>query len=197
MISKISGTIDAMDGATVIISSVGGISYDVTCASSVLRSVEVGQKMDVVTEMIVREDSISLYGFASYAERSAFRLLSTVQGVGPKIALGLLEIGLGPLADAVDEGNASVLCVANGIGPKIARRIVNELRGRFSSGGIMGHGSSKQSAGCSQADVLSALLNLGFRRSEAQDALNDAVGSLADGFTFEDLLKESLKRLRK
>ena len=136
----------------------------------------------VLTEMIVREDSMTLYGFHDASERDAFRLLITVQGVGAKAAMAILSV-LSPadLSSAIMSGDKAMVARADGVGPKIAQRVVNELAekiGRFPSlgDGIAVSASSSASAEDSQVasamgDALSALVNLGYGRSEAHAAL--------------------------
>ena len=136
----------------------------------------------VLTEMIVREDSMTLYGFHDASERDAFRLLITVQGVGAKAAMEILSV-LSPadLSSAIMAGDKAMVARADGVGPKIAQRVVNELAekiGRFPSlgDGIAVSASGSASAEDSQVasamgDALSALVNLGYGRSEAHAAL--------------------------
>ena len=136
----------------------------------------------VLTEMIVREDSMTLYGFHDASERDAFRLLITVQGVGAKAAMAILSV-LSPadLSSAIMSGDKAMVARADGVGPKIAQRVVNELAekiGRFPSlgDGIAVSASGSASAEDSQfasamGDALSALVNLGYGRSEAHAAL--------------------------
>ena len=136
----------------------------------------------VMTEMIVREDSMTLYGFHDASERDAFRLLITVQGVGAKAAMAILSV-LSPadLSSAIMSGDKAMVARADGVGPKIAQRVVNELAekiGRFPSlgDGIAVSASGSASAEDSQVasamgDALSALVNLGYGRSEAHAAL--------------------------
>ena len=136
----------------------------------------------VLTEMIVREDSMTLYGFHDASERDAFRLLITVQGVGAKAAMAILSV-LSPadLSSAIMSGDKAMVARADGVGPKIAQRVVNELAekiGRFPSlgDGLAVSASGSASAEDSQVasamgDALSALVNLGYGRSEAHAAL--------------------------
>ena len=136
----------------------------------------------VLTEMIVREDSMTLYGFHDASERDAFRLLITVQGVGAKAAMAILSV-LSPadLSSAIMSGDKAMVARADGVGPKIAQRVVNELAekiGRFPSlgDGIAVSASGSASVEDSQVasamgDALSALVNLGYGRSEAHAAL--------------------------
>ncbi|WP_438996340.1 Holliday junction branch migration protein RuvA [Candidatus Puniceispirillum sp.] len=136
----------------------------------------------VLTEMIVREDSMTLYGFYDASERDAFRLLITVQGVGAKAAMAILSV-LSPadLSSAIMAGDKAMVARADGVGPKIAQRVVNELAekiGRFPSLGdgltintSSAMGGEDSPVASAMGDALSALINLGYGRSEAHAAL--------------------------
>ena len=136
----------------------------------------------VLTEMIVREDSMTLYGFYDASERDAFRLLITVQGVGAKAAMAILSV-LSPadLSGAIMVGDKAMVARADGVGPKIAQRVVNELAekiGRFPSLGdgltintSSAMGGDDSPVASAMGDALSALINLGYGRSEAHAAL--------------------------
>ncbi|MDB2391007.1 Holliday junction branch migration protein RuvA [Alphaproteobacteria bacterium] len=136
----------------------------------------------ILTEMIVREDSMTLYGFYDESERDAFRLLITVQGVGAKAAMAILSV-LSPadLSTAIMAGDKAMVARADGVGPKIAQRVVNELAekiGRFPSLGDgltinspTGAGGTDAPVASAMGDALSALVNLGYGRSEAHAAL--------------------------
>ena len=136
----------------------------------------------ILTEMIVREDSMTLYGFHDASERDAFRLLITVQGVGAKAAMAILSV-LSPadLSSAIMAGDKAMVARADGVGPKIAQRVVNELAEKIGRSPSLGDGLSMNVAGASagedapvasvMGDALSALINLGYGRTEAHAAL--------------------------
>ena len=140
------------------------------------------EAVTVLTEMIVREDSMTLYGFYDASERDAFRLLITVQGVGAKAAMAILSV-LSPadLSSAIMAGDKAMVARADGVGPKIAQRVVNELAekiGRFPSLGdgltintSSATGGEDSPVASAMGDALSALINLGYGRSEAHAAL--------------------------
>ena len=129
MIGKLSGKIDSVSGSHVII-DVGGVGYVVTCSSRTLRNIgAVGDPATLRIETHVREDAISLFGFADTVEQDWFKLLTTVQGVGAKVALAILG-SLSPeqLAQAIAAQDKAVMAQADGVGPKLALRLVTELK---------------------------------------------------------------------
>ena len=145
----------------------------------------------------MREDAISLYGFATAAERDWFRLLTTVQGVGAKVALGMLS-ALSPdqLIAAIATGDRAALSRAPGVGPKLAQRLVSELRervGAMPSGGALPVTVTAPIG--SVADALSALTNLGYRRPEAEASLARAVAEHGEHAALDVLIRAGLKGL--
>ena len=186
MIAQLRGTIVQIDDRMIII-DVGGVGYAVTVsgkAQSVL-SVD-GGTVTVLTDMVVREDSMTLFGFVDAAEREAFRLLVTVQGVGAKAAMAILSV-LTPddLAGAIMAGDRAMVARADGVGPKLALRVVNELAEKIGALPVAGAGAGGAAmagagagagtvAGSIGADAMSALVNLGYGRAEAHAALQRA-----------------------
>jgi Holliday junction DNA helicase RuvA len=154
----------------------------------------------LLTEMQVREDAITLFGFSTSAEREWFALLTTVQGVGAKVALSILS-ALSPdqLIAAISAGDKAVLSRAQGVGPKLAIRMVTELREK--AGGMPGGGAAgipaPVAAKGALADALSALTNLGYKRIEAEAALNRAVEAHGEGASLDVLIRAGLKALAK
>jgi Holliday junction DNA helicase RuvA len=151
----------------------------------------------VLVETVVREDAIQLFGFAEPAERDWFRLLTTVQGVGAKVALGILS-ALSPrdLAGAIAAGDRASLTRAPGVGPKLAVRLLTELRDK--AGGMPVGTTLPAAAGAPLggvvADALSALANLGYRRAEALPAVERAIAAIGDG-SLDAVLRASLREL--
>src|SRR3954447_6737379 len=159
MIARLSGILAelAADGAVI---DVGGVGYLVHMSGRTLDAIgPVGGEVLILTELQVREDAWTLFGFGSSTERDSFRALTSVQGVGGKVALAILSV-LSPdeLARAVAEGDKAMIGRANGGGPKLAFRIANELQGKLAPG--IGGGTATPRAGAG-ADALSALANLG------------------------------------
>jgi Holliday junction DNA helicase RuvA len=197
MIARLRGVVDAIEDGRCII-DVGGVGYLVFCSSRTLGALPNAGTASLLIETQVREDAISLYGFASSAERDWFRLLTTVQGVGAKVALALLS-ALSPdqLIAAIATGDKSALTRSPGVGPKLAIRICTELRekaGAMPGGGTAVVAFAPKGAA---ADALSALLNLGYRRPEAEAALVRASEAHGNDAALDVLIRAGLKALAK
>src|SRR3954447_14230722 len=161
MIARLSGTLAETSAVGAVI-DVGGVGYLVQCSGRTLDALgPVGGEVLILTELQVREDAWTLFGFGSAAERDTFRTLTSVQGVGGKVALAILS-ALTPdeLARAVSQRDQAMIGRANGVGPKLAARIANELQGKL---GVTGLGSAPAPRAGAAADALSALANLGFK----------------------------------
>jgi Holliday junction DNA helicase RuvA len=154
----------------------------------------------VLVETLVREDAILLFGFADAAERDWFRLLTTVQGVGAKVALGILSaLSAAELAGSIATGDRAALTRAPGVGPKLAIRLLTELRdkaGAMPTGSALEVQQAAPTTGVA-ADALSALANLGYRRAEAQPAVERALAAAGGEATLDILLRSSLRDLAK
>jgi len=180
MIGKLSGRIDSISGSHVII-DVGGVGYVVTCSGRTLREMgAVGDSASLRIETHVREDAINLYGFIDALEQDWFRLLTTVQGVGAKVALSILgTVSPEQLGHAIAAQDKAALTQADGVGPKLALRLVTELKDKVPA--FMASPLRLTSVGSATAvppslagDALSALVNLGYRRAEAFAAVSAA-----------------------
>lgn len=178
MIGKLSGTIDNVSGSQVIL-DVNGVGYVVTCSARTLRQLGVnGTAATLRIETQVREDAISLFGFLTSEEQDWFKLLTTVQGVGAKVAMSILgSVSPDQLAAAIAAQDKSALTEADGVGPKLALRLVTELKDKVPA--FMGKlaaasGSSSVTAlpNSAASDAVSALINLGYRRAEAFGAVS-------------------------
>jgi Holliday junction DNA helicase RuvA len=198
MIAKLRGLVDAIEDSRCIL-DVNGVGYLVFASSRTLSALPNPPGIaSLLIETQVREDAISLYGFATSAERDWFRLLTTVQGVGAKVALGLLS-ALSPdqLIAAIASGDRPAITRAPGIGPKLAVRILSELRDKA---GAMPGGTTLPIAALpkgSAADALSALLNLGYRRPEAEAAIATALTTHGEAAALDILIRAGLKALAK
>ena len=198
MIAKLSGRLDAT-GEDWAIVDVGGVGYLVHCSSRTLAALgEVGEACTIHTQLQVSENDMRLLGFAESAERDWFRLLTGVQGVGSKVALAILSaLSTGELREACGRGDAAQVARANGVGPKLAGRIVNELRdkaGALPGGGIVGAGVAISPAGSASADAVSALENLGFKPAVAAQAVARAQAELGEDAAMSDLIRVALKK---
>ena len=174
---------------------VGGIGYLVGASARTLTALgPVGEAVTVHTEMLVAEDSIRLMGFATAGERDWFRHLTSVQGVGARVALAILSV-LAPdeLNAAVARQDKAMVARANGVGPKLAERIVRELKDKV--GAIdLGGGAPAAPASGTTADAVSALLNLGFRPAEASAAVKAAEDELGPAAGLDALVRLALRR---
>jgi Holliday junction DNA helicase RuvA len=214
MIAKLKGLLDSSDEDGLII-DVGGVGYQVFCSRRTLsRLPGNGGAVALDIETHVREDHIHLYGFAERAERDWFRALTTVQGVGARVALAILSV-LAPdqLAQAVAAQDKAAVTRANGVGPKLAQRIVAELKDKaggigLGPGGALPAGSEKPAggdtggsgpdglvSGAASEDAVSALVNLGYGRSEAFAAIAKAARGASDPMDTAQLITRGLKEL--
>jgi holliday junction DNA helicase RuvA len=203
MIAKLSGRLDAT-GEDWAVVDVGGVGYLVHCSSRTLAALgEVGEACTVHTQLQVSENDMRLLGFAEQAERDWFRLLTGVQGVGSKVGLAILSaLSTGELRDACGKGDAAMVARAQGVGPKLAGRIVNELKDKAGAmpasgpGGSGGFAVSAASApaGSKGADAASALENLGFKPAIAAQAVARALEELGEGASEGDLIRVALKK---
>jgi Holliday junction DNA helicase RuvA len=195
MIARLSGTL-AEAGADHAVIDVAGVGYLVQASSRTLSAIgPVGGSVMIFTELQVREDSMTLFGFGSAAERDWFRLLTGVQGVGGRVALAILSVlSADELQKSVASGDKAMVARAQGVGPKLAERIVRELKDKV--GGIaLGPGApAAMPAGGAANDAVSALTNLGFRPAEANAAVAAANDELGDGATLDALVRLALKK---
>jgi Holliday junction DNA helicase RuvA len=196
VIAKLTGRVEQIDADRCVI-DVNGVGYLVQASTRTLAALPAGEVSSVLVETQVREDAISLFGFAESAERDWFRLLTTVQGVGARVALNLLS-ALSPrdLVVAIQVGDRAALMRASGVGARLAVRVLTELRDRA---GAMpaGVAASPMVAGASglEADALSALVNLGYRRPEAAVAVDRVVKRLGEGAALAAVIREGLREL--
>ena len=195
MIARLTGTLDDFGPDWAVI-DVSGVGYLVHCSAKTLDAMGVrGERVTVHTELQVSENDMRLIGFSSGAEREWFRLLTGVQGVGSKMALAVLSaLSIEDLQRACAGGDAAMVARAQGVGPKLAARIVNELKDK--AGALpAGPGVSLASpAGSASADAVSALQNLGFKPLVATAAVARAMEELGEGAGLDALIRVGLKR---
>ena len=198
MIAHLKGVL-AETGADHAIVEVGGVGYLVGASSRTLAALgPVGEACLIHTELLVGEDFLRLVGFASMAERDWFRLLTAVQGVGARVALAILSV-LEPaeLSRAVAAQDKAMVARANGVGPKLAERIVRELKDKV-GGMALGPAAAAQAVPVgASADAASALLNLGFRPAEAAAAVQAAEDELGAGATLDAMVRLALRKAAK
>jgi Holliday junction DNA helicase RuvA len=196
MIARLSGTLAELtaDGAVI---DVAGVGYQIHCSGRTLDALgAIGSEVFVLTELQVREDAWTLFGFGSAAERDSFRALTGVQGVGGRLALAILSIlSSDELARAVSQSDKAMIGRASGVGPKLAARIANELQGKLGAPGLAGAAPAPRAGAA--ADALSALANLGFKPAEASAAVNAALDDLGAGAGLDALVRLALRKAAK
>jgi holliday junction DNA helicase RuvA len=195
MIARLSGILaeTTSDGAII---DVGGVGYQLLASARTLDALgPIGGEVTLLTELQVREDAWTLFGFGSPTERDTFRALTSIQGVGGKVALAILS-ALSPdeLARAVGQGDQAMIGRANGVGPKLAARIANELQGKLGAAGL---GAAPTPRAGAASDALSALANLGFRPAEASAAVNAAQDELGPDAGLDSLVRLALRKAAK
>ena len=203
MIAQLTGTV-AHAGAPLVVLDVNGVGYQVSVPLSVLEQLPpAGGTVTLLTRLLVREDDMSLYGFLDATERHVFDLLLTVTGVGPKAALAMLSAlgGVG-LARAVADDDLRSLTKVPGIGAKTGQRLILELKDKLAALGWSQRPGTKEPSSKPAPkpatvldDVVSALVNLGYNRTEAVKAADAAAGEAGAAPDFPALLRASLQRL--
>lgn len=199
MIAQLSGTVSHLADDRLVL-DVNGVGYLLQVSRAVLnRGLRSGQPLTIPVETQVREDAITLFGFASHEEQAWFRLLQTVQGVGARVALAILAI-LPPenLQLAIAAQDKVQITRADGVGPKLAARILTELKDKALGAGFAASPVAALPAAAntnSAQDAISALTNLGYGRSEAAAAVARAVQNLGDKAALNDLITSGLREL--
>jgi len=195
MIARLTGLL-AETTAEGAVLDVAGVGYAVLASSRTLDAIgPVGGEVMLLTELQVREDSMTLFAFGSAGEREAFRQLTSVQGVGGRVALAILStLDPAELATAIAHGDKAMVARANGVGPKLAQRIVNELAGKMGSPALAATAGAPAPRGGAAQDALSALANLGFKPAEASAAVAAAAADLGDGATLDALVRLALRK---
>ena len=206
MIGKLRGAVDAV-GAEHAVIDVGGVGYEVACSSRTLAALPpAGEPVTLSIDTHVRQDAIRLYGFLTETERGWFRLLQSVQGVGSKVALSILStLDTAQLAQSIALQDKAMVARAPGVGPKVALRLVNELKDKAPPASISATGlatGAVASAGIGPAggaspvtEALSALLNLGYAQAQANAAVSAALQKAGDPPRTETLIRLALKEL--
>ncbi|TPE60103.1 Holliday junction branch migration protein RuvA [Sandaracinobacter neustonicus] len=196
MIASLKGTVQAI-GADHAVIEVGGVGYLVQASGRTLSALEPGAGVFLLVETQVREDAITLFGFGTSHERDWFRLLTGVQGVGGKLALAILgTLAPDEIARAITLDDKAMIARAPGVGPRLAVRILTELKGKAPAAGGLSERSPLNAARphSSEADAIAALESLGFRTAEAARAVAQALRDLGEDQSTPNLIRESLKR---
>ena len=199
MIAKLKGVVDTVDADSAIV-DVGGVGYLVSASARTLRELAAGDEVTVLVETIVREDAIALYGFLETAERNWFRILTTVQGVGARVALSILST-LSPdeIARAIAAQDRATLSRPAGVGPKLAARLATELKDKAAAFGVAPLGKGVEApvmpAGSINEDAVSALVNLGYKRVEAFGAVARVSQRLGGEAKLDAVIRAGLQEL--
>ena len=205
MIAKLTGVLDSVSISSVII-DVNGVGYLVNASARTLSKLGgAGEAISLLIDTKIREDAFDLFGFVDQGEQAWFRLLISVQGVGAKAALAILSVTPpDQLGFAIASGDKTALTRADGVGPKLASRILTELKDKVDKielGAAKSSSSSSASevSGSSISDIdqdaVSALVNLGYSRSDAYRAVMNAKQKANDNSKVNDLIKIALKEL--
>jgi len=193
MIARLSGILAETTAEGAII-DVGGVGYLVQASARTLDALgPIGGDVVILTELQVREDAWTLFGFGSVQERDAFRALTSIQGVGGRVALAILST-LSPdeLARAASTGDTAMISRANGVGPKLAARVANELKGKLGVTGLGGSAPAPRAGAA--ADAMSALANLGFKPADASAAVQAAQDELGPDIPLDALVRLALRK---
>jgi Holliday junction DNA helicase RuvA len=187
----------AMLGSDSVVILAGGVGYRVYCGPATLVGLQEGASARLHTHHLVREDQQALYGFRTTEELGFFELLTTVTGVGPKVALAIVSSR--PVTDlelAILQGDEGVLTAVSGVGKKLAARVVLELREKVSAAGALAGAATGGAAGA-ESEVVAALQALGYSASEAREAARGALSALPVGASLEERVKSALRILRR
>jgi Holliday junction DNA helicase RuvA len=202
VIAKLKGTVDSIGEESAVI-DVNGVGYLVSASARTLRDLVAGGSASLLVETIVREDAIALYGFLETAERDWFRILTTVQGVGARVALSILST-LSPqeIARAIAAQDRASLSRAPGVGPRLAARLATELKDKAAAFGVApaapqagGTAPVPAATGSVNEDAVSALVNLGYRRVEAFGAVARATQRLGTDAKLDAVIRAGLQEL--
>ncbi len=190
MIAKIKGNVEAVNGNHVIV-DVNGLGYEVLCPERSINAIEKNKFISLYIQTILRDDTINLYGFLSLEEKKVFSTLQTVQGVGAKLAMTIIGFfSVEELGNHIGSGDEKSICSAPGVGAKVAKRIITELKDAYSdqSNNYDNEVLAKRNS------INSALINLGYSRTEALSLIQKIKSDINDGASIEDLIKEALRR---
>jgi Holliday junction DNA helicase RuvA len=202
VIAKLKGIVDSIDTDSAVI-DVGGVGYLVSASARTLRDLAVGGPATMLVETIVREDAIALYGFLETRERDWFRILTTVQGVGARVALSILST-LSPdeIARAIAAQDRATLSRPAGVGPKLAARLATELKDKAAAFGVAPApvtdgrpGAPVSTPGSINEDAVSALVNLGYKRVEAFGAVARVTQRLGAEARLDAVIRAGLQEL--
>jgi len=201
LIARLKGVVESIDEGSAVV-DVNGVGYLISASSRTLRDLVAGGPVTVLVETIVREDAIALYAFLDTAERDWFRILTTVQGVGARVALSILST-LSPdeIARAIAAGDKASLSRPPGVGPKLAARLATELKDKAAAFGVVPAPARARDvavpavAASVNEDAVSALVNLGYRRVEAFGAIARVTQRLGPDSQLDAVIRAGLQEL--
>jgi Holliday junction DNA helicase RuvA len=200
MIAHLSGKLFSKEPNRLVI-DVNGVGYEVTIPLSTFYEIgEIGCPIQLLIHTYVREDALMLFGFKTPEERQLYEQLTSVSGIGPKLGIGILSgMSVNELVPAIREGNLARLTTIPGVGKKTAERLVVDLRDKVTRIQVGPAGSQGPPAtrSAQEEDVISALVNLGYPKPQAEKALQKALMQMGDAHSFEALLRNSLQQLAK
>lgn len=197
MIALLEGTVARISADSLVLQA-GGVGYRVFCGPDTLSIARHGSTLTLHTHHLVRQDLQALYGFRTPEELGFFELLTTVTGVGPKVALTIVSSR--PVIDlqlAILQGDEAVLTAVSGVGKRLAARVVLELREKVATAGGTVSAAGGVPTGGAESDVVAALQALGYSASEAREAGRGAVAALPSGASLEDRVRAALRALRR
>ena len=200
MIAKLTGTLDSRFDSSIVI-DVNGVGYALLCSQNTLRDIPAeGSSCRLFVEPLIRSENITLFGFSTDVERSIFRLLLTVQGVGGKVCLAILSV-LTPsqIQNSILMQDHVPFTQADGVGPKVAQRIVRELKDKVGfvpeKGGLGANSPSVKMPSSIEQEVVSALMNLGYKKQEASEAVYQAMDGVSESLSLSQMIPLALKKL--
>ena len=190
MIAKLRGNVEAVNGNLVIV-DVNGLGYEVLCPERSITAIKENQSISLYIQTTLKDDAINLYGFLSLEEKRAFAILQTVQGVGAKLAMTVLGFfSLNELGSHIGNGDEKSISAAPGVGAKVAKRIITELKDVYSNQSSVYDNETLTK----RNSINSALMNLGYSRTEAFSLIEKIKDDITDGANIEDLIKEALRK---
>ncbi|HVN81961.1 MAG TPA: Holliday junction branch migration protein RuvA [Terriglobia bacterium] len=199
MIAHLSGKLFSKEPNRLVI-DVNGVGYDVTIPLSTFYEIgEIGSPIQLLVHTYVREDAILLFGFKTPEERQLFEQLTSVSGIGPKLGISILSgMSVSELVPAIRQSNLARLTTIPGVGKKTAERLVVDLRDKVARIGVGADSQGPPATRSAQEeDVISALVNLGYPKPQAERALQKALTQTGEAHSFEELLRNSLRQLAK
>ena len=196
MITYIKGKLTVKNPAYVVIETAGGVAYLIHISLATYSGIKDIEEVRLLTHFVVKEDSQSLYGFFDEVERSLFRLLIGVNGIGPNTALLFLSsLNVNEISNAIATDNVRLLQSVKGVGAKTAQRVIIELKDKLGKVSVQNSDKMSLSYNNNKIEALSALVSLGFSKNPAESVLEKIISSEGINLSVEELIKKALKVL--